>query len=190
MPNSNCLNRQVVASDTNSGHQAIVDSSSHYSHTSSPAINGVNGVNGHGLETVSPPDLLLFSGTSTSSLRRQIQSFEEYTAKHSNNSDDAAYTLAVHREHLPHRAFAIVQGGQVCETSTQMKATGSAPKITMVFSGQGAQWPRMGRGLILTSASFRADIIRMDKTLQRLRIPPGWSILGSFNRVVGSRGVF
>jgi acyl transferase domain-containing protein len=110
----------------------------------------------------------------------QTDSFEEYTAQYPDSCSDAAYTLALHREHLPHRAFAIVQDGTICETSTQIKAMGSAPPITMVFSGQGAQWPQMGRELILTTASFRGDIVRMDETLQGLRIPPRWSILGMF----------
>lgn len=64
------------------------------------------------------------------------------------------------------------------EVSSQAKAPQATPNITMVFSGQGAQWPQMGRELILTDASFRQDLMLMDRVLQQLRVPPKWSIIG------------
>lgn len=141
--------------------------------------NRVNGTNGLDGTTMTPrPELLLFSANSPTSLNRQIRSFQEFAAQKPEVVKDIAYTLALHRERLPHRAFAIIQDGKLLEASTQTKAPTSAPRITMVFSGQGAQWPRMGRQLISTSSSFRQDIIFMDRILQGLRIPPKWSIIG------------
>ena len=105
--------------------------------------------------------------------------FRDYTAQHPKRIADVAYTLALRREKLSLRAFAIIQDGQVLETSSPTKAPATAPSIAMIFSGQGAQWPGMGRELILSRPSFRQDIIRMDKALQGLKRPPTWSLLGN-----------
>ncbi|KAL2194238.1 polyketide synthase [Corynascus similis CBS 632.67] len=164
-----------------SNAHVIVESTSQFLHGARAGMNGTNRVNGtNGLDgtTMTPrPELLLFSANSPTSLNRQIRSFQEFAAQKPEVVKDIAYTLALHRERLPHRAFAIIQDGKLLEASTQTKAPTSAPRITMVFSGQGAQWPRMGRQLISTSSSFRQDIIFMDRILQGLRIPPKWSII-------------
>jgi acyl transferase domain-containing protein len=53
---------------------------------------------------------------------------------------DVAYTRAVRRESLPHRAFAVAQGGAFLDVSALTKVSGKEQGIVMVFSGQGAQW--------------------------------------------------
>lgn len=108
-------------------------------------------------------------------------------AEHPEHNNNVAYTLALRREKLPHRTFAILQGGDVLETTIPTKRLASSPTIAMIFSGQGAQWSGMGRELILSSPSFREDIIRMDSALQSLRIPPTWSILGTFSLLAGNQ---
>ncbi|KAK4150451.1 putative polyketide synthase [Chaetomidium leptoderma] len=158
-----------------SNAHVIVDSSIQYLSSPRPAMNGLNVVNG--TKIPSRPELLLFSANSPEPLDRQISAFREYTAQHPELITDAAYTLALRREKLPHRAFAVAQGGELLETSALAKAPASVATITMVFSGQGAQWPGMGRELILTNPSFREDMIRMDNVLQGLQIPPKWSIV-------------
>lgn len=140
----------------------------------------------NGIKAVSNPKLLLFSANSATSLDRRIESFRGYAAQHPDGDMDLAYTLAFRREKLAHRAFAVVNNGTFLETSPATRTSASAPSITMVFSGQGAQWPGMGRELILTSPAFRRDIIHMDTVLQGLQIPPGWSILGMSNSSLGS----
>jgi acyl transferase domain-containing protein len=163
--------------------QVIVDSSLQYLQPTRTAVARVNGI-----KAVSSPKLLLFSANSVASLDRRIESFREYATQHPDSDADLAYTLAFRRENLAHRAFAVVQNGILLETCPAIRAPASASSITMVFSGQGAQWSGMGRELILTSPAFRRDIIHMDKVLQSLQIPPGWFILGMFNptaRVLG-----
>lgn len=137
------------------------------------AINGNNGT-----PKAQAPQLLLFSANSAGSLNSQMDCFKDYTAKHPQQDRDIAYTLALRREHLPHRAFAVAKDGEFIETPIPSKAPGAAPSLAMIFSGQGAQWPGMGRELIMNNASFREDIIHMDKILQGLRVPPRWSLLG------------
>jgi acyl transferase domain-containing protein len=48
----------------------------------------------------------------------------------------------------------------------------------MIFSGQGAQWPEMGKDLIQIDPRFREDIRAMDDILQSLNYPPDWKIDG------------
>ncbi|EAL87813.1 polyketide synthase fgnA [Aspergillus fumigatus Af293] len=105
-----------------------------------------------------------------------IDAYKSYARDHPDAISDIAYTLAVRRERLPHRAFAIWQNGEL-QTSSLSKASAVPPAITMIFSGQGAQWAEMGKKLIETEASFRHDLASMDSILQSLRKPPCWSIL-------------
>ncbi|KAJ8066769.1 hypothetical protein OCU04_004157 [Sclerotinia nivalis] len=48
----------------------------------------------------------------------------------------------------------------------------------MVFSGQGAQWPEMGRDILLKDPEFRKDIAEMGQILQSLIHPPSWTLAG------------
>jgi acyl transferase domain-containing protein len=57
-------------------------------------------------------------------------------------------------------------------------------KIAFVFTGQGAQWHGMAKGLILGSPAFRESIREMDKTLQELNDPPSWTIEGKIAKAV------
>ncbi|KAJ5613799.1 hypothetical protein N7528_007453 [Penicillium herquei] len=52
----------------------------------------------------------------------------------------------------------------------------SDPVLLGVFTGQGAQWATMGQDLLLESAQFSATIERLEKSLQSLPDPPGWSL--------------
>jgi acyl transferase domain-containing protein len=123
------------------------------------------------------PQLLVFSANSQTSLKAQIETYKTYAHDHPEAISDIAYTLAAHREKLPQRAFAVYKDGEL-EASGIVKAPASSPGITMVFSGQGSQWPEMGKQLILTSASFRNDLATMDTILQGFKKAPSWSILG------------
>ncbi|KAK3360559.1 polyketide synthase [Lasiosphaeria hispida] len=169
-----------------SNAHVVVDSASQYLQRNvSAATNGYsqNGhsQNGHsqdGSESLPAPIIHLFSANTAASLKRQIEALGTYTNQQPEQAVEVGYTLALGREKLPHRAFAVIdQAGQVVEVSSPAKASASAPGITVVFSGQGAQWPTMGRGLVLTNTAFRRDMMRMDEVLQKLRKPPTWSLL-------------
>ncbi|KAH8650845.1 hypothetical protein BGZ60DRAFT_534031 [Tricladium varicosporioides] len=123
------------------------------------------------------PELLLFSANTEISLKEQVRLHQEYIRSNSAKSSDLAYTRAIHREHLPHRAFALMENGEFTEISSGLKASHHAPAFNMVFSGQGAQWPEMGKELILTDHNFRVDILKMDQILQGLKLPPKWNLM-------------
>lgn len=109
-----------------------------------------------------------------------MQLHVDYALDHPSELLNIAYTRAIRRQKLSHRAFAILQGDQVVQTSDLVKSSvRSLPrKITMVFSGQGSQWVGMGKELLTTSADFRQCILDMDKILQSFGNAPNWRIIG------------
>lgn len=129
-------------------------------------------------EEASHPELLVFSANTQPSLERQVELYKKYALRHSDGISNIAYTRAVCRERLPHKAFAIVQPGKIIETSSSVKASSKSSdrKVVMIFSGQGAQWAGMGREL-LADKRFLKDIARMDTILHSLKHPPAWTIL-------------
>lgn len=128
-------------------------------------------------KSLTSPRLLLVSGTSAESVKNSVSLYKEYVLKHPNRSDDLSFTLARKRQHLSHRAYAVVSlfGGMTA--SVPFKA-GKAPAISMIFTGQGAQWPEMGRCLILDSSFpiFSQTIRLLDKHLESISPGLSWSI--------------
>lgn len=89
---------------------------------------------------------------------------------------DLAFTLATRREHLQHKSFAIASNGQVGTAAAPVRA-GAPPGVVMVFTGQGAQWPQMGRELFDTNAVFASTIRALDAYLHRdTSDGPAWTI--------------
>lgn len=113
------------------------------------------------------PQLLLYTANSAKSLTRMIASYGEWVDKHPDKVGDLAYTLALQRKHLPHRAFAIVHRDIVESVSAPANVKAAQrPGVVMVFTGQGAQWPQMGRELLQANEAFRASIRALDGMLR------------------------
>ncbi|KAL8848907.1 MAG: hypothetical protein Q9221_006065 [Calogaya cf. arnoldii] len=123
------------------------------------------------------PQLLLFSAASAPSLKNMTSGYEEWLTKRpdmADKLDDLAYTLANRREHLPHRAFKVVGGSDIPASPGK---TSQALNLVMVFTGQGAQWPRMGRELLLREdLVFSESLKTLDNHLQGISDPPTWTI--------------
>ncbi len=113
-------------------------------------------------------------------MKEQISRYQEYIRINPDITSNVSYTLALHREYLPHRAFAIVEKGEVVEIAAGLGAPQALSTITMVFGGQGAQWPEMGKELILSDAHFRKDILNMDRIMKGLKFPPEWNLIGGY----------
>lgn len=124
------------------------------------------------------PVVFLLSANSIDSLKGQVERHETF-AKLNTSVDlvDMAYTLAVRRCHMPYRSFTIWDGTSFVDANHDTKASGTPPSLTLVFSGQGAQWPQMAKDLIVTDSRFKHDLCQMDLVLQRLTHAPDWSIL-------------
>ena len=63
-------------------------------------------------------------------------------------------------------------------------------RIGFVFTGQGAQWPQMGRELIESFYIYAESIRRMDKVLRQVKYPPNWSIEDALRAPAGSSQVY
>jgi acyl transferase domain-containing protein len=118
-------------------------------------------------ETPETPQLLLFTANSSKSITRLVDNYKAWVEKNPDKVSDLAYTLARRREHLPHRAFAIVTNGVVESVSQPANSKSTKPpSVVMVFTGQGAQWPLMGRELLRSKEVFKSSIRSLDQHLQ------------------------
>lgn len=111
------------------------------------------------------PQLLLYSANSAKSLTKMIAIYKDWVEKHPEKVGDLAYTLALRREHLPHRTFTIVNNGIVENASPPTKSSQKL-NVVMVFTGQGAQWPLMGKELLQSNETFRSSIRSLDQHLK------------------------
>ena len=79
---------------------------------------------------------------------------------------DVAYTAAVGRAHFDHRIADVVNdaGGLAALLSGQRAAVaGEQPKVAMMFTGQGSQYPGMGRPLYERSPVFQEQLDECDR---------------------------
>ena len=129
-------------------------------------------------DTLETPQLLLYTANSAKSLTKIIENYQTWVEQNSDKIDDLAYTLAIRREHLPHRAFAIVNNGMIESVSPPANLkSGTKPNVVMAFTGQGAQWPLMGRELLQSNEAFRSSIRSLDEHLRGIAgDQPGYSI--------------
>lgn len=152
---------------------------------------GIGGANAHaileswnhatgGFITSEPtPNLLLLSANTEVSLAAQKSQFQEYLRLNPDKVQDVLYTCGLRRQRLSHRSFAIAMpDGDLVNVSGGAAIPLVRSPVTMIFSGQGAQWPEMGKELILTNTEFRRDLDKMDAALQRLPHPPKWNLVG------------
>ncbi|KAK1979528.1 fatty acid synthase [Colletotrichum cereale] len=127
------------------------------------------------------PFLLAFSAHDKAALERRVATH----AQVSGNYDllDLSYTLANRRTKFPSRGYAVVSPGSRASATAAGSFEGlvcadnkKTPTIGFVFTGQGAQWPRMGAELMAYYPSFRRTIQVLDMTLGDLENAPEWTI--------------
>lgn len=123
------------------------------------------------------PQLLVFSANTPESLDQLTKTYKEYLEADPEIVADVAYNLSNRRDHLPHRAFAIATKGQPLNVSAPTKS-GKAPNIVMVFTGQGAQWPQMGKELLQDPSYlvFKNSIRSLDNYLKFSSFKLDWTI--------------
>lgn len=126
--------------------------------------------------------LLLFSANSPTALTSMVDNYRVFVKRNSEKIGDLVYTLAHRRENLPCRTFAIARNGTIGITPSTTKST-KAIAIIAVFTGQGAQWPQMGRDLMDFNSIFLRSIRRLDKHLQGMHEhAPEWKIEAEFRK--------
>ncbi|KAF9887504.1 hypothetical protein FE257_010082 [Aspergillus nanangensis] len=151
-------------------------------------------------EPISPIVLSAASGTS---LMRNARALEQHLQEHpSLNLDDLTWVLRNKRSIHGARTFfsASTRDGLIArmqkfvqdhETIADADKIGvrhrrvnqeEVPGILGVFTGQGAQWPMMGRCLLEKSHLFRGVLEQCDKSLQLLPDGPKWSLLDELSK--------
>ncbi|KAF2716908.1 polyketide synthase [Polychaeton citri CBS 116435] len=120
--------------------------------------------------------LLLFSAYSAATIAPQVEAFKAFVINSEATVTDLAYTLANRRERKPFRSYAVTADKGCFEISASIGAQAPQPRIAWIFTGQGAQWPSMGKELIDTDPVFRATIRKLDRFLLTLPTPPPWNI--------------
>ncbi|KAM5383494.1 hypothetical protein ACJZ2D_001943 [Fusarium nematophilum] len=140
-------------------------------------------------ELISTP--LVLSANSDLSLRTQIAHLAlalENVDK--NRVDSILSTLAHRRSQLPVRTFLSGHDWQrlqeklknattedaVLPIANQHVPSGQIPRVLGVFTGQGAQWPTMGREILRSSPFARCLMVSLEESLASLPEPPTWTL--------------
>ncbi|KAI1173654.1 hypothetical protein F4777DRAFT_589726 [Nemania sp. FL0916] len=124
------------------------------------------------------PQLLLYSANTLQSLTEMTEKWSSFLATRPPQIPlaDISYTLANRRAHLPFRSFAIATLNKTTAAALPT-SPGKASQLVMIFTGQGSQWPQMGRDLLLSNKTFRRSIRALDSMIQDLgSYSPTWKI--------------
>ena len=143
----------------------------------------------------------VFSAASLQSLLEQLSRFSEWINESGDlniSLRDLAYTLYSRRSYLPFSvSISATSRHQLCQrikgviesakadmaNTTIVRGNRSLvtrkPKILGIFTGQGAQWARMGAELIENYEVARGILTNLDTRLSRLPEPdrPSWSLI-------------
>jgi hybrid polyketide synthase/nonribosomal peptide synthetase ACE1 len=135
---------------------------------------------------------IVISAATGRSLRLNIEALHAFLQCHPNLSlQDLAWTTQCRRSCLPYRAsfsgtsisavtnklgIALSASPDISETPSRRRI--AQPRVLAIFTGQGAQWPQMGRDLILNSSFVSERLDRLDKRLQSLPLSdrPSWTL--------------
>ena len=140
---------------------------------------------------------LVFSATSEQTLQATLAAYSAYIeATPDLSHQDLCYTLHARRSTLPVRTAVSAESleGLVAKLRQKLedvktnpgKTAGvtlrpltNPPRVLGIFTGQGAQWPTMGRELLIKSAHVRESMAEFDDVLQSLPEidRPKWSLI-------------
>jgi acyl transferase domain-containing protein len=126
------------------------------------------------------PQVLVFSANDEQSLKSYCQAIRKHLINPSVNIKlvDMAFTLSERRSRHFNRGYVVTQSTSIDEGALVFgKKSTDAPRVGFVFTGQGAQWSQMGRGIVDTFPVARPLLKHLDDVLQSLPTPPKWSLL-------------
>jgi acyl transferase domain-containing protein/D-arabinose 1-dehydrogenase-like Zn-dependent alcohol dehydrogenase/acyl carrier protein len=123
------------------------------------------------------PALVPISGHNAKALHEMVENQFEMLGRSSlPQLEDLAYTLSQRRSHRAHRLCVVARStdemrreleayladSPSASVQSGIASPAGAPKIVMIFPGQGSQWLGMGRGLLENEDSFADSIDRID----------------------------
>jgi acyl transferase domain-containing protein len=134
----------------------------------------------------SVPQLLVLSAADENGLHRLGADYGNYFSKFNMKDGgvflrDLAWTLNTRRSSLAWKSF-IVTGSMSKLVSIQkvmskpLQSPNSNPKLGMIFTGQGAQWPGMGQELIVYPV-FKKSLLKSQYYLEKMGCK--WSLIGA-----------
>jgi acyl transferase domain-containing protein len=142
--------------------------------------------------------LLVFSSQDQGGIQRISASYQQFFEKLNNESKNSdlsskiaslAYTLASRRTRFDYRSFAVADTSQdlvakLAAGLPKLKRVSKHANSIWVFTGQGAQWPSMGKQL-LGQRVFRASILQTQTYLESFGCP--WDVVEELEKTDDSR---
>jgi acyl transferase domain-containing protein len=137
----------------------------------------------HGSQVIGGLKLLVLSAFDNKGIRRMQEKYKSFLIQDGDHGEDTqlldslAFTLAARRSHFPWRSFMLTEKATDMiskDLSAPVQSRGS-PCLTFVFTGQGAQYPRMGQELMIYPV-FRSSIDRSAMYLRGMGCC--WSLQG------------
>ena len=139
----------------------------------------------------SPLRLFVVSANDETALRNSVKKLGIWIEQHAELYQttmprNLAYTLCQRRSHLPWRVAVVagmcsdVASALNSHDAISARASSEPPRLAFVYTGQGAQWFAMGRGLLRTHPVFLQAIIRADEALRL--IGANFSVLEELQR--------
>ena len=138
--------------------------------------------------------LIAISAKNGFSLQGNVRSMLEFLKQNPDvRLDQLSYTTTARRTHHLHRVMlAGSQTEEIChqlETAirdeTGIKRPKSAPKIVFTFTGNGAQYPGMGKQFFEQFSTFRNEVRRLDQIGQSLGFPSAMAVIQSTEQDIG-----
>ncbi|CCC12736.1 PKS4 [Sordaria macrospora] len=135
---------------------------------------------------------LVLSASSPRSLGAVAKCYRDFLLQYASLPlEQAAWYAYKHRTAFPYRTAVtgstmddIMKGldalitkadaGKAATISVRARPQADIPKILGIFTGQGAQWATMSRGLLETSNVYAQSIRKLDDVLQACPHPPAW----------------
>ena len=130
-------------------------------------------------ESAMRPYLLTLSANDERSLESQINALDRHLSDPavSVKLRDLAYTLGERRSRHYHRGFVISTNTDLDKQSfVKGHIREKPPKIGFIFTGQGAQWPQMGKDLLETFPIAARTIKYLDQVLRSCSEAPSWTL--------------
>lgn len=125
--------------------------------------------------------ILVFSSNDEDGLRMSVDSLRRHLINPIVKVDltNLAYTLSERRTHHFHRGFTITKMAAFEPAAVVTgKKSAKVPRIGFIFTGQGAQWPQMGKVLRHRFPLVGMTFEYLGSILKGCSSPPDWSLVG------------